>query len=75
MTAKLHPPLPARPFCSSEWSGREFREREMISQPVFSACFKLGRLTPAMIVACSEIGVMFIDEFGMVKAELYDLTS
>jgi hypothetical protein len=35
---------------------------------------KLGRLTPAMIVAWSEIGVMFIDEFGMVKAELYDLT-
>lgn len=36
---------------------------------------KLGRLTPAMMVAWSEIGVMFIDKFGMVKAELYDLTS
>jgi hypothetical protein len=34
---------------------------------------KPGDLTPAMIAAWSEIGVMCIDEFGMVKADLYDL--
>ena len=52
-----------------------FAERRNFSKLRGYLALKLGRLTPAMIVAWSEIGVMFIDEFGMVKAELYDLTS
>ncbi len=39
----------------------------------FKKSMKPGKPTPAMMAAWSEIGVMFIDEFGMVKADLYDL--